>query len=212
MSIVVYLIGAPGTGKTTLARSLLGFPEPRPGKLPLPSHYRLIGKPKWTVTARSEEVMATGGSICAAGHYTGATFDGGDTVSYTGALDAMAYWTEHFLKLRLLTLLDGDRFSNSSVLDYLVNHPLSPLIRVLGVHLVASPELLAARRSQRGSNQNPIWMKGRETKARNFAMKLGACELPVLTLDAAWGVAELDLRVSRLVNEVREEMRETENL
>ena len=42
-------------------------------------------------------------------------------------------------------------------------------MRVLCAHLTASDEVMIARRKERGSDQDPTWLKGRVSKARKFA-------------------------------------------
>ncbi len=140
----LFIVGAPGSGKTTLARALLP-PEPY-----------FIVKPKWTM----------GDIVCAVGHYTGGTFDGGDTIGYNGVKQALDYWRVHILNGTTLkvTLFDGDRFSYAGALETIRTHSAS----VGCVYLNADDATLATRRAGRGSHQNPTWMKGRVTKATRF--------------------------------------------
>jgi len=137
--MIVFLVGAPGVGKTTLARQLIG-----------PDAY-LVPKPKWTV-----------GKIVAAGHYNGGTFDGADTVPYNGVEDCLRFWEQQLEGKD--TLFDGDRFSHEKVVKWAREKTL--LVKCIYLH--ALPDTLAARRKQRGSNQNETWLKGRMTKAANF--------------------------------------------
>ncbi len=142
--MILFFVGAPGVGKTTLVRHFLGV-DPF-----------FVMKPKWTV-AQNETVVA-------AGHYTGGTFDGADTVPYNGVRLALDYWRVKLRAKATLTIFDGERFSNRAVVD-----ELEKLDVVKCVFLTAPKETLEARRRERGSNQNETWLKGRVTKAANFA-------------------------------------------
>lgn len=141
----LFIVGPPGVGKTAVARALLGYPD-----------VRLCSVPKWTLGADGE--------TCAAGHYTGGTFDGADTVGYSGVSKWLDFWEVNLAPHCDLTIFDGDRFSYAAARDRVA---LS--VRVVCLHLMAPANVLAARRAERGSNQNAAWIKGRETKAERFA-------------------------------------------
>lgn len=157
----LFLVGPPGSGKSTLMRAFLGMRSG--GELPLGSY--LVPKPKWTV------VQGDGVRVAAAGHYTGATFDGADTVAYNGVAGCLAYWDAHLQQITTtrvdpltVTIFDGDRFSHEKVAAWCKVRG-----RVLALHLGAPQDVLDARRAERGSKQNPSWMAGRVTKAARFA-------------------------------------------
>lgn len=147
MSKVLFVVGPPGAGKTMFVRTLLE-----------PDSFFTV-KPKWTLGPEKK--------VCAAGHYTGTTFDGADTVPYNGVADALGYWERNLLQHNKykLTIFDGDRFSNGPAVETIKKAG----VQLFCLHLSASEEILAQRRRDRGSNQNSTWVKGRVTKALNFA-------------------------------------------
>jgi len=140
---ILWVVGEPGLGKTTLVRRLL------------PARVALHDNPKWTVS----------GPLAAAGHYSGHVFDGADRVPYNGVDDALAFWGAH-LSSSTLTLFDGDRFSYSGVRGWFCANVFDQ--RQLCVLVAADASVGAERRAARGSNQSPTWVKGRMTKARKF--------------------------------------------
>ena len=146
MKTILWLVGAPGVGKTTLARRFI----------PLLS--RVHPSPKWTV----------GRGVVAAGHYTGGTFDGADTVPYNGVKVALTFWQATLALQANLTLLDGDRFSSAGVLQFFRELPFGASLRCACAYLALPVEVAEARRQARGGGQNPAWVKGRQTKSLRF--------------------------------------------
>ena len=139
MGLVLFLLGSPGVGKTSLARRLLwsGGRDPT-----------LLYRPKWSFTD----------NVCAAGHYKGELFDGADTIPYNGAKDVLEWWSHQF---RLWPLTFLERFD----------------AKPTAILLKADRLTLTARRLDRGSCQDPSWIKGRETKSVRFAQQMTTLEL-----------------------------------
>ena len=119
----------------------------------------LLWRPKWSFTD----------TVCAAGHYKGELFDGADTIPYNGAKEVLEWWSRAFLTWPL-TVFDGDRMSTKGTLEFLDRFN----VQRYAILLQASPLDLIARRLERGSKQNPAWIKGRETKSERFAEQVGA--------------------------------------
>lgn len=148
MALVLFLLGSPGVGKTSLARRLLwsGGREPT-----------LLYRPKWSFTD----------TVCAAGHYKGELFDGADTIPYNGAKDVLEWWSVQF-RMWPLTVFDGDRMSTKGTLEFLKRYG----VQRTAVLLKADHLTLEARRLSR-PGQNAAWIKGRETKSERFAKQVG---------------------------------------
>lgn len=144
---VLFVVGEPGIGKSTLVRELIQQVAPK-------RVYR-HPKPKWDIHQ----------GLCLAGHYDGGKFDGADTMPISDIWPAVTYWIEN-LKGTTLTVFDGDKFSNPKVLATLKASAPEHEFRCL--LMTDSPEKVQARRDARGTKQNPIWVKGRATKAGRF--------------------------------------------
>lgn len=153
MKTALWIVGAPGVGKTTLVRAML--PE-------LMKAMRTTNGPKLMLDFFRLR-------YCAAGHYTGAPFDGADTVPYNGVEAWLANWRDGVARSVELTVFDGDRFSHAKALDAV----RSTGVRCCALLLECSADELARRRAgreaQTGATQNEAWRRGRETKAHRFA-------------------------------------------
>lgn len=159
MTVAVFIVGAPGCGKTTLVRALIDL-----------RWATYSNNPKWTVSGRT----------AAAGHYVGGLFDGADTVPYNGAAKAVEYWRARVAPFVDLTIFDGDRFSDEKSKLAIA----AGASRCFCVHLICSDAALAERRVKRGSAQNETWAKGRATKADRFASRFDDNDVLIVDADA----------------------------
>lgn len=172
--LALFVVGAPGIGKTTLVRALMARLDPR--------ETRYLVYPKWTVAP---------GVFAAAGHYDGGTFDGADTVPYNGVEAALDFWSNQLADDCPLTILDGDRFSHEGVVRYFDRSSVrgqyrnGPDVGVAIALLSAPDSLCQARRDARGSKQNASWVAGRVTKARRFAEGFASPASPTIKVDAS---------------------------
>ena len=173
----LYLIGAPGSGKTTLMAELM-------------KDWILLSRD--TKPVKHSWYESPYGIALELGHPR-APFGGTDTLSYT-AIKTLELWLPHLLKVDLL-VGEGDRLANNRFLD---------LCKTLGpthlYYLDATEELLQERRGSRATQhdlptQSPQWAKGRLTKHRNLAQQQHAT-----TLNSNENVSSLALTIHTHLN------------
>lgn len=154
MTRALYVVGAPGVGKTSLMRQL---------KSPY-----LVGDAARAWPGSLLWLTLLYGHNHVAGVELGRerdSFGGTDALGMAVMPQALAWLGR--APLPQLVLGEGARLGTVRFLAELGNRA-----DLTVVHLTASPQALADRRAARGSNQSPAWMRGAETRARNTATTL----------------------------------------
>lgn len=162
MSRMVYIVGLPGAGKSTLVQSTFyGWDRASYTKPLAHARYRQHGQEVWELGARRE------------------AFSGTDALSMAVLPTALSFLTQRVSSE--LWIAEGDRLATPKFWD-----PLRAAgWEVAVVRLYVSDDLAAARRKFRGSVQNDKWVQGRATKLRNLSPHitrelLGGDSLPTL--------------------------------
>lgn len=170
---VLWIVGEPGVGKTTLARKILSD---------YGTKTRAVFRPKWTEFLNADDSIAA----AAVGWWRGDPFDGGDTVPPGDIHYALARYASNYTRVPLV-LFDGDKFANEGawgeVIEGMVKtYGKSPLPEMVCFHVVGEAEAEAGRikRAKGGRLQDAAWVKGRRTKAARFAEEFPG---EVITLD-----------------------------
>lgn len=174
---LVYLIGEPGVGKTTLMRSATA--DLVRGLLP--------GDPARELLARRD-----GRPVAVELGRSRGTFSGTDALPMNAVVVAERHVLHQAEQEAPVLLAEGARLANARFLSAAVGADW----RTTLVHVVG-PAVAAARREERGTHQDPAWVKGAATRARRLA------EDPPAGVD----VVELDVEaesLDRMTARVRE--------
>lgn len=165
MRKAIFIIGVPGTGKTTLTRQIMkrlaskaeGYGTSDQVPLIPFNHYRLPDE-SWKVLGKFSENPTT----------------------YAEGTDKMSMGCQpHFnnwIDLQSANLLiEGDRLANMKSVKALqkADYEISAFV------LTADDATLNARYEERGSNQNPTFLKGRATKVKNLALDMAKAGIEV---------------------------------
>lgn len=161
MKAAIYIIGAPGAGKTTLTNTLT-------------ENWNTLEAPLQPVKHINYQTL-TGLKVTQLGHAK-PPFGGTDTLSYT-AINLIEPWLPTLEADYLYA--EGDRLANTRFFDYLKQHT------TLHLFYLRAPQItLINRRTDRAEAnnlpmQNPSWANGRATKHQRLAHNYNA-----ITLDA----------------------------
>lgn len=177
MRTVLYLIGEPGTGKSTLMADLTAGLA----RLPVEAEANAPAR-DWLLTdaARLSSIVAV-----ELGRRRG-SFSGTDALPQAAILPAVAYLRGgRAAEETSLLLAEGARLANRRFLRACTDSGW----QVILAHLV-NPAAAAARRAARAAAlgvplQNPSWVKGRRTASANLAREAPGWGVQVVTLDAA---------------------------
>lgn len=142
---VTAIAGAPGSGKTTLMKRV----------------YEIMGRPQLFKFGLLRGHLSESKNVVIPGIYNiPGTFIGTDKLSMAVKPDFMKFAA----MMKHDFILEGDRLVSEATLK-----ELNDLGYELNVIVLDPPEKeLKARRLKRGSNQNPTWLKGRESKVNKI--------------------------------------------
>lgn len=176
MPALVYVIGAPGVGKSTVVRAALG-PAERTVLKPVAHQFHQGG-----VVQLGREREAFSGTDALAMNA------GPRVIDWLTGPDAPA-----------VVLGEGDRLAYDGFFQAMLDSGRELHV----VHLVAPRRVLEARREERalrtGSAQNPRWVRGRETRVRNLAQRWRPLRLYNTDLDATVALFQGALRAKGLL-------------
>lgn len=149
MKDLVYIVGAPGVGKSTVVAQLTAGLHRVPfqdGQMRYDGLYKTHTPPQ-TATPVGVELGARREA-----------FSGTDALGMAVNPHAINWVSD---STETLVLGEGARLGNARFLLAAVMAGY----RLHLVHLSATPDVLAQRRAARGSHQNPVWLRGAETRA-----------------------------------------------
>lgn len=143
---LVYVIGEPGAGKTTAVEAACAPYTPIDLEDPIPHRAWMDGRDLAFVTLGRHRPP----------------FSGTDTLGMS-IQPAATRWLTHEASPTVV-LAEGDRLGNTKFFRAMVDAGRDLTI----VHLTVPPEIAAARRAARGTEQNATWLAGRRTKVANL--------------------------------------------
>jgi len=161
----VYVLGGPGSGKSTTVRTILDGVRLLPAE-PVDARHRLLVGQRF----------ASGSGLYLGKR--GGKFPGTDRLSMAAAPEAIRWAAS--APLPDVVVGEGARLGT---FDFL--HALAARSDLLVVLLRCDPDVLAARYAQRGSAQNDAWVRGRFKAAENAAGRLREAGVGVVSIDTS---------------------------
>lgn len=170
---LIYLVGAPGAGKSTLMAAATAHWEEAPDK-PVPGLWV-----RWLSNGPDIEAVEIGRKRDA--------FSGTDGLG----MSVMPVACQFLADCREVELIlgEGDRLASMKFLDAAAKAGRREVMLVV---LDTPADVAAARREARGSKQNAAWVQGRVTKVRRLAENAAAAGYHVRTIN---GAAPFDAQV-----------------
>ena len=151
---LTYYIGEPGTGKTTLMRSIL-------------AEYRKVEQDEWVKEGLVTYHLFVKQKIIILGKYDDGVFAGTDTWSKGVGPKFRQWLLDNASKYEDYGVFgEGERLSNNPNLDAMFATGKMKL-----VCLKVSEKELKRRRAARNNTQSPSWMKGMRTRIANLCSK-----------------------------------------
>jgi ribose 1,5-bisphosphokinase PhnN len=185
--ILLYIAGPPGAGKSTLMAELTRHCDRLTATGPVP--HDLLCRP------RDDDQNA---DVAVEIGRRRASFSGTDALGMSIQPRAIEWIST---RPHPLVLAEGARLGTTGFL--LAARRAG--YRVILVHLYCPPAVLEQRRAQRGSNQNPVWMKGATTRALRLVERV-QFDVEVHRLNARMdpaGLADEVIRTDRALEVLR---------
>lgn len=164
--LIVWLVGEPGIGKTTIAKKLLESYGPRGHEYQCP---------KWTLF----------GPVAGAGHWRGSKFDGTDTLPISDIKLALPFFV-NVLPESKIAILDGDKLASQSAIQFATEVEC----KLMCFHFIGE-QTAKRQRAARATHQHEHWVAGRRTKAQNFYNRFPGIRYEVPIIPDTSAIVEL---------------------
>ena len=151
MKKAVLVSGIPGTGKSRIAKSLINV-------------LQVLGEENYFKEALVVGHKVSGLTIIGDYSDKGETFPGGDKLSMAVSPEFQEYVKKHSPNL----FIEGDRLVGNKTIDFLLEEGYDLRVIILKV----PQEIVHQRYIQRGSHQDPTFLKSKATKVSNISSRM----------------------------------------